>query len=177
MREPSTLARPYAAAVFRMAWEADALPEWSDSLQLLTAVVSDPAMQGLIADPRVPRASLADLVLSVVGDRFPEPARNLVRVLVDNQRLVLAPAIAQLFELERARAQRREKVLVRSAYPLDAEFEQTIATAMRARLGCEVDVESDVDRSLIGGVVIRTGDRVLDASVKGRLAQLAAALA
>jgi len=177
MRDPSTIARPYAAAVFRMAWEADALPEWSDTLHLLAAIVSDPAMQGLIADPRIPREILADMVLSVAGDAFTEPARNLVRVLVDNQRLAFAPAMAQLFEVERARAQRRETVLVRSAYPLDAEFEQTIARAMRARLGCEVDLESDADRSLIGGVVIRTGDRVLDASVKGRLAQLATALA
>jgi F-type H+-transporting ATPase subunit delta len=84
--------------------------------------------------------------------------------------------VRRLFEEERARAQRQEVVSVRSAYPLDDDFAQAIADAMRARLRCEVELETDVDPSLIGGVVIRAGDRVIDASVKGRLAELAAAL-
>lgn len=177
MREQATLARPYASALFRLAREGEAVAEWASMLQLLAQVVADPAMKALIADPRLPSDKLKDLVLSIVGDRLTGPAQNLVRVLVDNRRLALAPQIAQLFEEEQARAQRREKVLVRSAYPIDSEHEQAIAKAMRARLGCEVEVQTEVDRSLIGGVVIRTGDRVLDASVRGRLQQLAAALA
>lgn len=98
-------------------------------------------------------------------------------MLVENQRLGLLPGIAEQFEAERARAQRRETVEVRSAYPLGSEAEGAIARTMRERLGHEVDLEVKVDPSIIGGVVIRAGDRVIDGSVKGRLAQLAGALA
>jgi len=176
MRELVTLARPYANAVLQMAREADTLGEWSERLALLVAIVVDPALQSLIADPRVPRATLADLVIDVGGSAFDEGARNLVRVLTDNQRLALVPVVWRLYEEERARAQRRETVSVRTAYPLDPTIQDAITKAMRARLGCEVDLEMEVDASLIGGVVIRAGDRVLDASVKGRLGQLARAL-
>jgi F-type H+-transporting ATPase subunit delta len=177
MREPATLARPYANAVFRMAHEAGALSEWSERLALLAAIVADPSLQTLIADPRLPRATLADLVVDVGGSAFDEASCNLVRVLTDNQKLALAPVIWQMFEEERARARRRETVKVRSAYPLEPSMQAAIARAMRTRLGCEVDLETEVDPALIGGVVIRAGDRVLDASVKGRLGQLARALA
>lgn len=177
MRELATLARPYANAVFRMAHEAGALAEWSERLTLLAAIVSDPVLQSLIADPRVPRTALADLVVDVGGEGFDEAARNLVRVLTDNQKLALAPVVRELYEQERVRAQRRETVRVRSAYPIEQSIQEAIARAMRARLSCEVDLEMEVDPALIGGVVIRAGDRVLDASVKGRLTQLARTLA
>lgn len=177
MKDQARLARPYATAVFRMAWQEDTVQEWSDLLRLLSLVVSDPLMREVLADPRVPRETLANLVLSVLGDGVSERGRNLIRMLVDNQRLGLAPAIAQQFETECARAQRRETVEVRSAYPLGEEIMGIIARAMRERLGHEVDLEVEVDPSIIGGVVIRAGDRVIDGSVKGRLAQLAGALA
>jgi F-type H+-transporting ATPase subunit delta len=160
-----------------MAWEGGNLPEWSDQLRLLAAVVADPAMKAVIADPRVPKGKLADLVLSVGGDLFAPPMRNLVQVLAENQRLSLTQTIVSMFEEERARAQRQEKVTVLSAYPLEAAHEEAIARAMRARLGCDVAIDTSVDPSLIGGVVIRAGDRVIDASIRGRLGQLAAALA
>jgi F-type H+-transporting ATPase subunit delta len=177
MKEQARLARPYAMAVFRMAWQEDSLQEWSDLLRLLSLVVSDPLMREVLADPRVPRETLVSLVLSVLGDAVSERGRNLIRMLVDNQRLGLAPEIARQFETERARAQQRETVEVLSAYPLGEEIMGIIVRAMRERLGHEVDIEVEVDPSIIGGVVIRAGDRVIDGSVKGRLAQLAGALA
>lgn len=177
MKDQEKLARPYATAVFRLAWQGGDLDTWSDLLRLLSAVVSDPRMREVIGDPRVPRETLLSLVLSILGEDVSEPGRNLVRMLVENQRLALAPAIAEQFEAERARAQRRETVEVRSAYPLGAEAKGIIAQAMRERLGHEVDLEVRVDPSIIGGVVIRAGDRVVDASVRGRLAQLAGVLA
>ena len=177
MKEQARLARPYATAVFRIAWQGDTVAEWSDLLRLLAVVVSDPLMREVIVDPRVPRDTLLKLVLSILGDGVSEQGRNFVHMLVENQRLGLLPSIAEQFEAERARAQRRETVEVRSAYPLGAELEGAIARTMRGRLGHEVDLEVKVDPSIIGGVVIRAGDRVIDGSVKGRLAQLAGALA
>jgi F-type H+-transporting ATPase subunit delta len=177
MKEQAKLARPYATAVFGMAWQSGTVEEWSELLRVLSLVVSDPLMREVVADPRVPRDTIVSLVLSIPGEGVSEAGRNLVRILVENQRLGLLPAIAAQFEAERARAQRRETVEVRSAYPLGAEIEGIIARVMRERLGHEVDLAVQVDPSIIGGVVIRAGDHVVDGSVKGRLAQLAGALA
>ena len=97
MKEHARLARPYATAVFRIAWQGDAVAEWSDLLSFLAAVVSDPLMRDVIADPRVPRDTLSELLLSILGDGVSEQSRNFVRMLVENQRLGLLPGIAEQF--------------------------------------------------------------------------------
>ncbi len=176
MEEKSTLARPYAVAVFKLAREQDRLGPWSEMLTFLASVVRDRTMLGLIADPRIEKPQLAELVIEVAGDRLTTEGTNLVRVLTENGRLALMPEILALYEQERARAERREKVTVLSAYAVGPKFKKMITEAMEKRLGCEVELEAHTDRSLIGGVIVRAGDLVIDASLKGRLRQLGAAL-
>jgi len=176
MEEKSTLARPYAVAVFKLAQENDELAAWSEMLGFLASVVRDPIMLGLIADPRIEEAKLADLVIDIAAQRLSQGGQNLVRVLADNGRLGLAEEILRLYERERARAEKREKVTVISAYAITPKFKKTITEAMEKRLGCKVELDAHTDRSLIGGVVVRAGDLVIDASLKGRLRQLGAAL-
>lgn len=176
MEERSTLARPYAAAVFKIAQEDDSLDSWSGQLSFLAAAAADPQMKGVLGDPRRERTRIADFLIEVAGGRLTEKGQNLVRVLAANGRLELLAEIAVLYEEHKARAQRRERVHVVSAYAVNPKFEQAIAAAMEQRLGCAVELDTEVDRSLIGGVIIRTGDLVIDASLRGRLKHLAAQL-
>jgi F-type H+-transporting ATPase subunit delta len=106
-----------------------------------------------------------------------ETGRNFVKVLAENQRLGIIGDIASAFESERARAERRSDVKVVAAYELTAAQQNDINVAMTRRLGTKVDISVTVDREIIGGVIIRCGDLVIDASVRGRLAQLAQTLA
>jgi F-type H+-transporting ATPase subunit delta len=177
MAETTTLARPYAEAAFEQAREEDKLDEWSAMLRFLRAVVSDPTMAGIIADPRVEKSNLEKLLLDIGKDRLSKTGTNFVRVLVHYRRLGLVPEIAKLFERLRAEVEGLSRVEVTSAFELDPKYQESIAKAMSERLERNVDVSVRVDPSLIGGVVIRVGDLVIDASLRGRLTQLAHALA
>ncbi len=176
MAEVSTIARPYALAAFKQAKEEGNLSEWSEMIETLALIVSDSLMKGLIANPIVKRDQLADLIVDVAGESLSETGKNFVRVLAEKGRLKLVPEVRAIFEKERAESEGRSRVEVRSAFELSEDQKDKISSAMSKRLGTEVDISVTVDNALIGGVVIRAGDLVIDASLRGRMSRLANAL-
>lgn len=172
MDDSATLARPYAQAAYRQAEREGAIDAWSEGLGLIAAVTGDAGLAGALADPRVPADRLTGLVLDVCGDGLSGTMTNLVRVLGEGRRLALGPAIARLFEEERSRRAGRSTVRIVSAFALEPDQAERLGAAVGRRLGREVTLETAVDESLLGGVVIRIGDAVIDASLKGRLREL-----
>ena len=177
MESNTKTARPYAIAAFKQAQDEGDTQLWSQMLGLLTTVVSDPTMKGLIANPKVKRPELAELVIDVCGDGLTDTGRNFVRVLAENRRLGIVHDIAVAFDAERAREEKRSDVVVTSAFELTAAEQNAINVAMTKRLGTKVDLSMEVNPDLIGGVLIRTGDTVIDASIRGRLNELRQTLA
>jgi F-type H+-transporting ATPase subunit delta len=171
--EATTIARPYADAAFKRAVESDKLGQWSDALGLLAAVVRDPAMAGLIANPKLSKTQLVELVFDIAGDKLDDEAKNLVKLMVESDRLIVMPAVAELFEAAKNAQQGTLDVQVTAAFPMDSAQETALADALKAKLGREVRITSEQDPELIGGVRIRAGDMVIDGSVRGQLAQLA----
>jgi F-type H+-transporting ATPase subunit delta len=176
MEERTTLARPYALAAFKLAEEKDQLGLWSEMLEFLSAVAADATIKGIIADPRVKREQVAELFIDIGGGRLSDMGQNFVRALAESGRLGLLPEILALYEEERARAERRQRIEIISAYALNPKFKSLIGQAMQKRLGLAIDLDTRIDRALIGGVIIRAGDLVIDASLRGRLRGLGAAL-
>ena len=176
MEDASALARPYGLAAFKQAREEGNVKEWDNMLQLLVLIMQDATMRGLITNPKVNDQQLADLIIDVGGDGLSETGRNLVRVMAQNERLGEMAGVATIFEEERGRTEGRSQVEVTSAFELTDPQQKSIAESMSKRLGTEVDVSVTVDKSLIGGVVIRAGDTVIDASLRGRLGQLGQSL-
>ena len=173
MDDSITLARPYALAAFRQAEREDAVDAWSEGLELLAAVTGDPDLARLLADPRAPADRVTELVLDVCGEGLSATMTNFVRVLGEGRRLGIGAAVARLFEEERRRRAGRSAVEIVSAYTLDPPHLELLAKAIGRRLGHAITLETSVDESLIGGVVIRIGDSVIDASLAGRLRELA----
>ena len=171
--DATTIARPYAEAVFAHADEAGNLDLWSEMLTFLAAVVTDPAVAPVIGNPLVDRQSLSELLLEIAGDRVNAEGGNLIRLLVRNGRLSLVPEIETLFEDLKAEKQRVLSVHVTSAFALKPAQEKLIADALKAKLGRDVTITSEKNADLIGGVHIRAGDLVIDGSVRGKLQQLA----
>ena len=172
MQETATLARPYAQAVFERAREGGQWDEWSGALVFLRLLMQDPMMHKIALDPRIERSKLERLIFDLAGDRLTPEVRNLIRVLLDAGRLQILPEIARLFEELRAEAQGSVDVEVISAFDLSAEQEQVIAAAVKRRVGKDLKVTTRIDRGLIGGAIVRVGDLVIDASLRGRLQQL-----
>ena len=141
-------------------------------LETLTLITRDPTMGGLIVNPRVDKEQLVALILDVAGERLSSTGQNLVRVLAEYGRLGLAGDIERIFNEERSRQEGRSEVTVISAFELSPEQEQKLSNTMRERLGTEVSLSVEIDKELIGGVMIRAGDLMIDASLRGRLTQL-----
>lgn len=177
MSQALTLARPYARAAFRQAQTEGKLALWSDMLAFLATALSDAALLRALDDPRVPRERQLALVLEICGGHLSASGENFVRVLASAGRLPLAPAIRELFETLRAEAENTLRVELAAAYPVNAKYQQDLAAALNRRLGRAIEFSVRTDPALLAGVVIRAGDQVIDASLKGRLAALTQTLA
>lgn len=176
MSDASTLARPYAQAVFRQAQEENDLAGWSERLQRAAAVAADPTMQAVIRSPRVGREEAARVMIEVCGEALGQEGANLVRLLAENRRLALLPAIAERYEALRAEAEGRIEAELISAGELDQEAHRRISEALARRLGRRVTLHCRTDPDLLAGAVVRAGDLVIDGSLRGRLRKLAGVL-
>jgi F-type H+-transporting ATPase subunit delta len=168
-----TIARPYAEAVFARATETDSLESWADMLAFLAEVASDAGVADIIANPSVEHTRRLQLLLDIGADALTEEGKNLVRLLVENDRLSVLPDISVLFQQMKSEHDGAIDVEVISAYALKPAVEKELAAALKKKLGREVKINSSKDPSLIGGVRIRAGDMVIDGSVAGQLSQLA----
>ncbi|MDA8129609.1 MAG: F0F1 ATP synthase subunit delta [Betaproteobacteria bacterium] len=176
MSELSTLARPYAEAVFRMAQDENDLAGWSSRVATLAAIVSDAQVARLIADPAVPADRVATLVADVAGAGLCERGANFVRVLAENDRLPLLPEIGAQFETLKANAEGTLEATITSALEMTQAQIDDLVAGLKAKFNRAVNVQVAVDPELIGGAVITIGDQVMDGSVKGRLQRMAFAL-
>lgn len=177
MAELATIARPYAEAVFRLAKQSNAVPAWSDQLALLAGVYEDPQMQKAMANPKVTSAEVERLLLAICGDRIGGDARNLVQLLVHNRRLPVLAEIRDHFEELRLQDEGKVDAKISSAFPMDDAQRNQVVNLLSTRFKRKINATVTVDPELIGGVKVEVGDKVWDASVRGRLQTMAATLA
>lgn len=176
MAEPRTLARPYAKAAFEAASEKQALDTWSQQLATLAQISGEEKVAALIASPAIYIEKKVSALAGLVGESLDTGVLSFIGILAENNRLALLPVIFELFNELKAARERSIDVTISSAFPLGDETENALCDALRTRLERDIRVETQVDQSLLGGVVIRAGDIVIDGSVKGRLSKLAEAM-
>ena len=172
MAELSTLARPYARAAFEYAVSANDLPSWSQQLSTAAAVAQTDNMVKVLSSPSLTSDQQAAQFINVCGDELTGHGQNFIKVLAENKRLLLLPEIAALYEEFKANREKSVGVEVATAFELDAAIQEKLATALSGKLERDVAVQTIVDTDLIGGVVIRAADVVIDGSVRGRLNKL-----
>ncbi|WP_345793634.1 F0F1 ATP synthase subunit delta [Thauera sp. JM12B12] len=175
MAENVTIARPYADAAFELARGAGALGPWSEALDRLALVAADPSMKACFTDPNLSVDQLYKLTLDVAGDLNAEQ-QNFIRVLVENERLQVLPEIRDLFVALKNEHEGVLEAEIASAFPLDDAALAALKADLEARFKVAVNVTVTIAPELIGGVRIAVGDEVIDASVRGKLANMAAAL-
>jgi F-type H+-transporting ATPase subunit delta len=176
MINTQTLARPYAKAAFEFASAAGRIVAWSGMLSLAAVAVDVPQVAELLKNPRLTSESKVKALVQLFGSDIDEAFRNFVTTLGDNDRLDVLPTIRELFEELKAEAEKTLDVEVQTAFELTPAQLQTLAAALSKRLDRTVNPQQVVNPALIGGVVIRAGDVVVDGSVRGKLSQLAESL-
>ncbi|GAB2554248.1 F0F1 ATP synthase subunit delta [Rhodanobacter koreensis] len=175
MAQAITLARPYARAAFEVAHAAGSLAAWSQALAFAAAVAKDPRVADLGTDPRVLPAQLVALHLpaGMVADA---PFAQFLGEMAEQRRMALLPEVADLYEAFKRESESQLLVKVTSAMALDAAQAEQLKVSLKRRFKREIELETQVDASLLAGVVIDTGSEVIDGSARGRLAKLAGAL-
>jgi F-type H+-transporting ATPase subunit delta len=173
MADKITIARPYARAAFDEARTHEALAPWSEALQVAAQVVRDPRVEALLGNPHVTPEQLAQLVTSIAGPKLGDAGANFVRTLAANRRLRFLPEIAARFDELKDTAEGVADVTVTSAAALNEAQRGKLAAALEKRLRRKVRLHCEIDPTLIGGAVVRSGDLVIDGSVSARLNRIA----
>ena len=176
MTELATLARPYAVAVFKRAKETKTAAKWSEMLSFLGTVVENPDLRPAIYNPKVGKDKLLALLLDICQGQLDEEAANFLKTLLQNDRLPLLSDIRKNFELLRAEDEGYIDVEVVTAYAFTKEGKQNFTQTLEKTLNKKIHMNVTVDKALIGGVLVRAGDRVIDGSVRGHLQHLQKAL-
>jgi len=176
MAEPSTIARPYAEAAFKLADAQGKLAEWSVALANLAAVTADGRVRATIGDPHLSDAKVAGLVISILAGKLSADAENFVRVLAENGRLGVVSEIRTHFEALKNEREGTVEAEITTAFAMDPGQLADLVSRLEKKTGRKVKARVSVDKSLIGGVKVVIGDKVIDGSARAQLAALENAL-
>ncbi|MCL9683102.1 F0F1 ATP synthase subunit delta [Legionella maioricensis] len=179
MSDSTTIARPYAKAIFEHALAENKLAEWSEYLLILAHAILDPIAFEFITNPASKVEQQIDLLQSICGSKVKETKslHNLIALLATNKRLMLLPEINALYEAHRAEQEKTLDVVVVSYSTLTSAQQQQMIDSLSKRIKRKVSLKISIDPSLLGGAVIRAGDLVIDGSVRGKLNKLGTGLA
>jgi len=172
MAEPSTVARPYAEAVFKLAEAQGALAKWSDMLAALATVAADARVRATVKDPNLPDAKVAGLFISILAGKLSGDAENLVRVLAEYGRLELLPEIRAQYEALKNDREGVVEAEIYSAFDLPQPQLSDLVQRLEKKTGRKVRARVQLDKDLIGGVKVVIGDKVIDGSARAQLGAL-----
>ena len=172
MSELTTVARPYAKAAFDFAEEANAIDTWHEMLVFAAEVSKDATiMEYLSGGASVEQAT--DIFLKVCDVQLNSNGQNFIKVLAENQRLLVLPQILTQFGELKAEHEQEIVVDVTSAVKLKVAQKKVISAALEKRLAKKVKLNCNVDKSVVSGLIIKAGDLVIDGSIRGKLNRLA----
>ena len=178
MADTNTLARPYARAIFELARAEDNQAAWSTALAMAGSVVVDPVGKAFLSRRDLDdegRVSFLQTICAEAGDGVLSSGggANLLRLLAENDRLVIVPEISVQFDTLKAWAENTVKVQLVTATSVQESVVKKIKDALEKKMRRAVELELQEDPGLLGGAVIHAEGRVIDGSVKGRLSELA----
>ena len=176
MAEPSTIARPYAEAAFRLADAQGKLADWSAALANLAAVAADARIKAAVGDPNLPAAKVAGLFISILAGKLTGETENFVRVLAENGRLDVLAEIRTQYEVLKNEREGTVEAEVYTAFEMNAAQVADLVARLEKKTSRKVRTKVLIDKNLIGGVKIVIGDKVIDGSARAQLGALETAL-
>ncbi len=178
MAELSTIARPYAEALFASARDDQAaLASWSSLLSELAELASLDDVREALTDPRLSATKRFELFTGLVKSPLSDAARNFIQLLIDNQRILALPQVAEQFEMLKNEQEGSALAKITSAFALSDAQVQELVAGLEKKFGLKLKPALTVDPDLIGGVRVIVGDQVLDTSVQAQLSRMRDTLA
>lgn len=174
--EQTTIAKPYANAILEVAAQDNSYSAWHELLSTLAQIGADELYQAFDASPQVSKQEKIDTTVKLLGSALGRdlgaPEQATVALLQENARMGVVADILALFEEAMNASNDTRAFQVISAYKLTQAEEKQITQDLAAKYNASVSIETQVDETLTGGVVIREGDKVLDLSIQARVAEL-----
>ncbi|MCG3865156.1 F0F1 ATP synthase subunit delta [Photobacterium sp. GB-27] len=180
MSDPLTIAQPYAKAAFDFALANDALEQWEQMLIIAATVASQPVIAQQIEDSEQfgehDSSAFTDMFLGVCEGLLDEHGQNLIRVMAENGRLNVIAQVAELFHELKEDHERMVTATVTTTEPLTDEQKANLIQALQKKLNRSVELDCHIDESLVGGMLIKAGEMVIDGSLKSSINRLATSL-
>ena len=176
MAETTTIARPYAEAVYKLAFKKQSLVAWSDTLRYLAAVANDERISALDGNPSVSTKQFSDLFISICNDKLNDESRNFVLLMIENGRVGILPQVSESFELLKAQHDGVLDAKIVSAFAMNDGQLSKLMASLERKFKRKIEATVSIDPELIGGVKVEIGDEILDTSVRGKLEAMAIAL-
>lgn len=177
MAELSTIARPYAEALFASVRNEGTLDQWSALLSEMAQVAGHSEVSDILTTPGITNQQRYELFTGLMKTPLTDKARNFLELLIDNKRLLLMQSIFDEFEALKHQHEGSEVAQIVSAFELSPEQLNQLVNALEKKFGLKLIPEVTVDAALIGGVRVMVGDQVLDTSVQAQLARMRDTLA
>jgi F-type H+-transporting ATPase subunit delta len=165
-------AKRYARAIFELAREEDLVERWAERLHTMRDILGRPEVVSVLANPTIDVKRREEAAAALLERHAGREVTNLARLLVGANRVAELDGIIEQFELLADEAAGRVRATATTAVPLTRSDADKLEASLSRRLGREVRLSNQVDRAIVGGLVLRMGDRVIDASVATRLQQL-----
>lgn len=166
-------ARRYAQAVFDIGKEHGTLAVWDVDLRIIREILTtDPALMRLLGNPETSPAEQQRLIERLFSSSLSPAAYRFVRLLLRNRRLALAPGVQETFDEMYLAEQGIAYADVTTAIPLSADEETRVAASLMRFTGKTIKLRTHVDPDIIGGILARVGDQLIDGTVTSQLRQL-----
>ena len=175
MAELSTIARPYAEALFTVAKTGDLL-KISKELDVLANIAKHADVQDLVKNPNIDKSAVLDTIVAAAKAPLSATSANFLTAVVQNGRTALIPEIAKQFTVLKNAAEGASDAHIASAFELTAVQLADLTQSLQRKFGLQLKPTVSVDSRLIGGVRVSVGDQVLDTSVQAQLERMRVAL-
>ena len=178
--ELSTIAKPYAQAIFEIAEQSNSVLGWSDFLASTTVIMTDKNTKTFIASPSKNKDQKFDLISALItrmtSKDLSKQEAAFIHLILNNDRSSAISSIANAFEATVSNANKSKNFKVISAYALSEDEQKAIVEDLRSKHKTTVSVETEIDATLKGGVIIKEGDKVIDTSIKAKVDALSVSL-
>lgn len=168
----SALARPYAQAAYEFALSQQDVAAWDALFAAATLIIEQPALQQLLTNVLISSEQWFTLLSELLQSYLNEQRKNFLQLLCDNKRVAMIPAITQLFKEYDILNKQAAEVEITTAIPLNDQQKQQLMAKLTKLLNYQVSLRCLIDANILGGAVVRAGDKVIDGSVRGQLMRL-----